>query len=159
MKKFFLIKTLCIVATTLFILTSYPLYAFEVKPLALPRFEILMPGKTRTITIEQQLNYPQDFSQILIMALGYGGVSISIAKDEGDTGDNMLVLTGLGISSAGIIPFYKFGRTGVILEASIEIGNEGFPFGMIWFSSWINPPLPEPPDNQYTLVLSSFLTF
>jgi hypothetical protein len=154
MKKVLLTVTLCII-----IFTAYPLCAFEVKPLALPRFEILMPGKTRTITIEQQLNYPQDFNQILIMAIGYGGVSISIAKEEGDTVDNMLVLTGIGISPAGIIPFYKFGRTGLILDASIEIGNEGFPFGIIWVSSWINPPLPEPPDNQYMLILSSFLTF
>jgi len=154
MKKVLLTVTLCII-----IFTAHPLYAFEVKPLALPRFEILMPGITRTIKIEQQLNYPQDFSQILIMAIGYGGVSISVAKEEGDMVDNMLVLTGLGISSAGIIPFYKFGRTGVILNASIEIGNEGFPFGIIWVSSWINPPLPEPPNNQYTLTLSSFLTF
>ena len=154
MKKVILTITLCII-----IFTASPLGAIELEPLALPRFEILIPGKTRIIQVEQQLDYPQDFSQILIMAIGYGGVSISVAKEEGDTVDNMLVLTGIGISGAGIIPFYKFGRTGVILNASIEIGNEGFPFGIIWVSSWINPPLPEPPDNQYTLTLSSFLTF
>ena len=154
MKKVILTVTLCTI-----IFTGYPLCAFEVKPLALPRFEVLIPGKTRIIEVEQQLDYPQDFSQILILAIGYGGVRISMGQDEGDTVDNMFVLTGVGISSAGRMPFYKFGRTGVRLEASIEIGSEGSPFGIIWVSSWINPPLPESPDNQYTLTLSSFLTF
>ena len=150
-----------IFTVTLFtiIFSGYPLYAFEVKPLALPRFEILIPGKTRYIEVEQQLDYPQDFSQILILAIGYGGVSIRMTQNEGDTVDNMFVLTGIGISSAGIMPFYKFGKTDVTLEAAIEIGNERAPYGLIWVSSWINPPLPEFPDNRYTLTLSSYLTF
>ena len=80
-------------------------------------------------------------------------------QTEANTVDNMLVLTGIGISSAGVMPFYKFGRTDVILEAAIQIGYEGAPSGLIWVSSWINPPLPESPDNQYTLTLSSYLTF
>lgn len=160
MKKDLLIKTLCIVIVGMLIFAVFPLYAFEVKPLALPRFEILIPRKTRYIEVEQHLDYPQDFSQVLILAIGYGGVKISMAQsEEGDTVGNMLILTGMGISSAGIIPFYKFGRTDVILEAAIEIGNEGAPYGLIWVSSWINPPLPESPDNQYTLTLSSYLTF
>lgn len=154
MKKILLTVTLCTI-----IFSAFPLYAFEVKPLALPRFEILIPGKTRIIEIEQKLDYPQDFSQILILAIGYGGVSISIRQNDGVTVDNMFVLTGFGISSAGIIPFYRFGKTEVVLEAAIEVGNERAPFGLIWVASWINPPLPESPDNQYTLTLSSYLTF
>ena len=57
------------------------------------------------------------------------------------------------------MPFYKVGKTDVTLEAAIEIGNEGSPCGIIWVASWIKPPLPESPDNQYTLTLRSFLTF
>ena len=159
MKKDLLIKTLCIVIFGIFICNAFPLNAFEVKPLALPRFEILIPGKTRIIEVAQELDYPQDLSQILILVIGYGGVGIRMRQNDEVTVENELVLTGVGVSSAGIIPFYNFGRTHVILEAAIEIGNEGSPCGLIWVSSWIKPPLPKSPDNQYTLTLSSYLTF
>jgi len=137
--------------------TAFPGFTYEIETGATNRVELLMPGVTRTIEIIQDANFPQGLSQILVVVVGYGGVSITLRKN--DTEGDLLVLTGAGISPAGIVPILKFGRTSLTLFEAVEIGDERFPFGIIWISSWINPPVPEPPANKYTLTLSAFLTF
>jgi len=71
----------------------------------------------------------------------------------------LLVLSGVAISSAGVIPFVRFGRTRVNLNAAIEIGSEAFPYGIIWLSSWISPPVPVAPGNAYNVTLVGNLPF
>ena len=80
-----------------------------------------------------------------------GGVSITVSK--GDPVGDLLVLTGIGISSAGIIPFLKFGRTSVSLSEAIEIGDERATYGLLWFSSWLDSSIDDPPYS-YSLSLS-----
>jgi len=126
-----------------------PTFALETEAL-LPRIEILIPGMSRTIDITQTYAFPQDFSQFLIVVVGYGGVSISLSKR--DTEGDLLILTGVGISSAGIVPVIKFGRSKVTLTESVEIGNERSPCGLLWLLSWVDSPENEPPYS-YTLSL------
>jgi len=132
------------------IFNSSPTFAGEKKSL-LPRIEILTPGMTRSIEITQDANFPLDSSQFLVVLLGYSFVTISMYKN--DTEGDLLVLTGVGISSAGIVPFLKFGVTATSLAVSIEIGKESSPYGLLLFSTWIDEPEDEP-YNRYNLTLS-----
>lgn len=125
--------------------------------LATSSVELLIPGTTRNLTVAQENDFPLGVNQMLIFVTGYGGVSISLSKQ--DTEGDLLVMSGVAISSAGVIPFIRFGRTRVNLNAAIEIGNESFPFGIIWLSSWISPPVPEAPGNTYNIMLVGNLTF
>ena len=67
---------------------------------------------------------------------------MSSSEDETNEG-NLLVLNGWALSSAGAIPIIKFGRSRVVLEVGVEIGNEFYPSGIMWFSSWIAGPIEE----------------
>ena len=117
----------------------------------MPRVEIITPGMTRTIEISQNYSSPQDFGHFLILVLGYGGLSITLRKI--DTEGDLLFLTGAGISTAGIVPIFKFGITEVTLREAVEIGNERSPYGLLWILSWVDSPVHNPPYH-YTLVLS-----
>ena len=150
MKKLFgaLIPRRIIVYSMVFIGTP----AFAFKPEAvMPRVEILTPGMTRTVAITQNYTFPRDYDNLLILVIGYGGVSVTLRKidTEGDT----LILAGLGVSSAGITPFFKFGITEITLTKAVEIGTQHAPYGLLWISSWVDSPSTEPP-YYYTLVLS-----
>jgi hypothetical protein len=127
-----------------------PVFAFETEAL-IPRVEILTPGMTRRIEISQNDNFPQDFSQFLILLVGNGPLSITLSKF--DTEGDLLFLIGLGISFAGIEHVFKFGMTAVTLTKSLEIGNERSPYGLLWILSWVDPAVDNPPYN-YTLTLS-----
>ena len=135
---------------SLFVFSSCPTFAFETEAL-IPSIEIFTPGMTRTMEITQNYKFPQDSSQFLILAIGYGGLSITLRKV--DTVGDLLVLTGLGISSAGIVPIFRFGITGVTLTEAVEIGSESSPFGLLWITSWVDSPAADPPYS-YTLTLS-----
>jgi len=126
-----------------------PAFALETDALV-PSIEILTPGMGRSITITQNYNFPQGSSQFLVLLIGSGVVGISLSKY--DTEGDLLVMTGAGISSAGIIPFFKWGKTGVYLDVGIEIGDKSTPYGLVWFSSWLDKPDDE--NNTYDINLS-----
>lgn len=129
---------------------SCPTSAFETDALVIPGVEILIPGVQRNIKITQDYKFPQDFNQIIILVIGYGGLPISMTcTDEG----NFLMLTGMGVSAAGIIPFFKFGVTNSTLKATVEIGNERSPYGLLWISSWVDSSVNDPPYS-YTISFS-----
>jgi hypothetical protein len=134
--------------TLIFISSSN--FAFETEAL-IPRIEILTPGTTRTMEITQHYDFPQDFGSFLILVVGYGGVSITLRKV--DTEGDLLILAGLGISFAGVVPFLKFGITEVTLTEAVEIGNQYSPYGLLWILSWVDLPASNPP-YYYTLGLS-----
>jgi hypothetical protein len=143
MRKVFLTATLC----TLVCIVS-PTLAFQ--PTAIdPHVELLTPGVTRNFTITQFNNFPQDFSFFLVVLIGYGPVSINLSSSAASTEGDLFVISGLGMSAAGIIPFLKFGRADVNLAVGIEIGNERSPYGLLWFSSWIASPIEE--ETTYDL--------
>ena len=124
------------VIVALVVLSGYQASAFETQALVLPRVELITPGMSRTIHITQDYRFPQGMNQLVIIALGYGGITITMQQDpetahEGD----LLMMTGMGISSAGIVPILKSGVVNVTLTAGIEIGNAQSPFGIIWLSS------------------------
>ena len=124
-------------------------FAFETESL-MP--EILIPGVIRTIEITQNYKFPQDFSQLMILAIGYGPLVITLYQKE-PVEEDFLVLTGVGVSAAGVIPVFKFGITQVVLTASVEIGNERSPYGLVWLSSWVSSSANDPPYN-YTMTLA-----
>jgi len=128
-----------------------PAFALETNAL-IPTIEILTPGMGRTITITQDYNFPQGSSQFLVFLIGYGVLNIYWSS-EYDTEGDILILTGAGISTAGIVPFFKRGKAGGYLEVGIEIGSERSPCGLVWFSSWIHSSVNDPPYS-YSLQLS-----
>jgi len=120
------------------------------EPLALiPRLEILTPGMTRNIPITQETPFPQGVSQFAILLIGSGPLSITLSKVDID-GD-LLVLSGVGISSAGLFPFFKWGYTAVTFNVGINIGDDRFPYGMLLLSCWVDEP--EEPNNTYYLTI------
>jgi len=121
------------------------------EPLALiPRLETLTPGMTRSITITQEAPFPQGVSQFAVLLIGSGPASITLTSGQGSVGD-LMVLSGVGISSAGLIPFLKWGYTAVTFQVGIKIGDDRFPYGMLLFSCWLGAP--EEPYNTYKLTV------
>ena len=118
----------------------------------IPAIEIFTPGMTRTMTITQNRAFPLEYHQLLIVLAGYGGVSISVSKN--DTEGDPLILAGLAVSSAGVVPFFKYGVTLVTLREGIEIGSERSTYGLLWIASWVNLSVYDPPYNTYTLTLA-----
>jgi hypothetical protein len=151
MKRVLSRLTISLMILSIPVFFSCPTFAFETEALVLPRVEILIPGVFRTIEITQDYKFPQEFNQILILAIGYGPLGINLRQTE-PTG-NILMLTGVGVSAAGVIPILKFGVTGVQLSESVEIGNERSPYGLLWISSWINSSVNDPPYS-YTMTIS-----
>ncbi len=125
--------------------------AFGQEPAALMlRMETLTPGMTRDIEITQEAPFPQGVSQFVVLLIGSGPASITLSSADGSEGD-LLVLSGIGISSAGLIPFLKWGYTQVLFDVGIQIGNDRFPYGMLLFSCWLAAP--EAPNNIYYLTI------
>jgi hypothetical protein len=144
-----LIKYAWMLASVLILLSGA---AFGQEPLALiPRLETLTPGMTRNIEITQEAPFPQGVSQFVVLLIGSGPASITLESPEGSVGD-LLVLSGIGISHAGLIPFFKWGYTEVTFDVGIQIGNDRFPYGMLLFSCWLAEP--EAPYNTYDLTIS-----
>ena len=151
MKKVRSHVTVCAVMLSLLFFGGFSAYASEPSGLV-PRIELITPGITRIIDITQAQKFPGEFSHFLILILGHGKFTINMSSISNDAegkvipGDQ-LVFAGIGISSAGVIPFFKYGVTHVLLKESIEIGNESFPFGVVWFICWMdsteNEPVPK----------------
>ncbi len=137
------------------VFSGHPAPAAEIEPHAATQVAVLMPGISKTIKITQASSYPQGVSSILIVVFGYGGVTITWNQT---TDDDLLFLTGVGISAAGIIPVLKFGTAPITMKDSVAIGSEGLPFGLIWLSSWIDSSVNDPPYD-YELGLAASLTF
>jgi hypothetical protein len=148
MRKVILTATLCIAIIAALIFAVCPTLAYETTAVT-PRFELLTPGVARSFTITQFNNFPQDFSFFLVLLIGYGPFSIELSSLEDSSEGDLFVISGVGISPAGIRPFLKFGRANVDLSVGIEIGNERNPYGIVWFSSWIASPLEE--ETSYAL--------
>ena len=152
MKRVLIRLTFSLMVSSILVFSSCPIFAFETEALVLPRVEILIPGVVRTIEITQDYKFPQEFNQIVILALGYGPLGLTLYQKEPIEGGS-LVLTGVGVSAAGVIPIFKFGVTQVTLKASVEIGNERSPYGLLWIASWINSSVNDPPYS-YTMTIT-----
>ena len=125
-------------------------YGFGQEAMALiTRLEVITPGMTRTIPITQESPFPQGVSQFLALIIGSGPFAISISPEEVAEG-NLMVLCGIGISSAGFFPFFKRGYTDVSFDVGIEIGDEKFPYGIAFFSCWLQEP-EEPSTYNLTI--------
>ena len=141
------------------VLPFYQASAFETRALVLPRVELITPGMSRTIRITQESRFPQGVNRLVIVALGYGGITITMQQDpDSNLEGDLLMMTGMGMSSAGIVPVFKFGIVDVTLTAAIEIGNMQSPFGIIWLSSWVHSATSNPP-YKYQLDLTASLGF
>lgn len=144
MKKVLIISILSLMLSLTF---TSPGIASALETTALiPHIEIITPGVTRTIIVTQTADYPQDFSPFIVFLIGDGSFKISISKDE--TVGDRLKMSGVGISPAGVIPFYKSGKADVNLVITVEIGNERYPYGMVLFSSWVSGTVIQEPDSE-----------
>ncbi|KPJ61733.1 MAG: hypothetical protein AMJ42_01065, partial [Deltaproteobacteria bacterium DG_8] len=132
MEKVISLLTCSCIFLSILALSSFPTFALETEAL-IPHIEILTPGVTRTVEITKIYNFPQDFGHFLILVVGYGGVSITLRKI--DTEGDFLFLAGIGISSVGIVPVFKFGVTEVTLTEAVEIGDQSSPYGLLWILS------------------------
>jgi len=150
MEKVLRLLTCSGIVLSILAVSSFPTFAYETEAL-IPHIEILTPGVTRTVEITQRYNFPQEFGHFLILVVGDGGVSITLRKI--DTEGDFLILAGLGISSAGVVPIFKFGISKVTLAEAVEIGDERSSYGLLWLVSWVSTPTHNPP-YYYTLVLS-----
>lgn len=131
------------------VVSSYSAIAVETNGL-IPQIEILLPGITTNIEIYHQSK--PAFSHFIILAIGYGPLSISLRNSQSE-GEVFLTLTGAGISSAGIFPIFKFANgSDVIIHESIEIGNKSSPFGLVWLL--IGADSPEDPPYSHVLSLA-----
>jgi len=152
--------TACWVIVSVLVFCGYPVFALETEGW-IPQIEILTPGMRRTFDITQEQNFPFEFSQFLVLALGHGTLAISLTNTDNKDG-YFLILAGVGISAAGIIPVFKWGITKVQFNPKVTIGNELSPYGALWISFWgyslgDDPESEEdnPPYN-YQLQLSMF---
>ena len=112
--------------------------------------EILTKGVNRTITVQGN-NYPEDFSQFLVVVLGAGVVDVTLSKQ--DTQGDLIGFTGMGISALGVFPFFRAGVTGVSMTEGVYTGTRNSPFGLLWITTWIISSDGVPPF-EYTLVLN-----
>ena len=138
MKKIYIIGAFLVMISI-----DSPVYAFQ--PTAItPRVEFLTPGVIRSITITQYNSFPQDFSFFLVFLIGYGPAKITMSTLlYEETEGHLLVLNGWALSSAGAVPIFKTGRSIADLIVGVEIGDERYPTGIIWFSSWLAGPIEE----------------
>ena len=100
----------------------------------------------------QSNSYPEAFCQFLVVVIGWGGVNITLEKAEAQPNLDGIGFTGISISSAGIIPFFRCGVPAVTLRERVFIGMKGFPFGLLGITTWINSSKDIPPVG-YTLTL------
>ena len=150
MEKALSLLTLRWVILFILVFSTSPTFALETEAL-IPQIEILTYGMTRNVEITQNYNFPQDCGHLLLLVVGYGGLSITLRKI--DTEDDLVILAGLGISSAGVAPFFKFGISKVTLAEAVEIGDEHSPYGLLWILSWVDSRVYNPPYH-YILALS-----
>jgi len=136
MKKVLRYITVCWMMVSILVFSVSPAEALATNIDLIPRIEVLTPGVYRTFDIALRPDSPFEFNQFLILTLGYGTLSITLTKT--DTVGDFIMLTGLGISSAGILPVFKFGITKVQLQESIDLGTEAFPYGVLWMAIWVN---------------------
>ena len=99
------------------------------------------------IEITQDSDFPSDFNQFLILAIGSGALRITLSKT--DTQRDFLVLAGWAVSSAGTVPFLRLGITPATLKEGIEIG----PLGLVWLVTWVDSPEDEPLRDNYNYTL------
>ena len=142
MKKTLYPASFSVILMTTIFCCSAP--AFETGEI-IPSIEIIIPGISRTIEINQNYTYPQDFNQLLVFCIGYGPFNITLTKN--DVVGDRIFLTGIGLSSAGIVPIFKFGETKITLTEGIEIGSQSSPYGIVWITSWVDSTVHEPPYN------------
>jgi hypothetical protein len=139
----------------LLVISNYQAFAFEPQAFVLPHLEIIIPGVTRTITVTQEDLYPQGIYQMAIVTIGYGGITIAMIPSETLQEGSLLMLEGMGISSSGIVPVLKFGKTDGTLTASVETGSERSPLGFVWLSSWVYSTAYDPPF-EYQLSITAY---
>ena len=158
MKKLFYLLNCVGILVTLLAFPGYRAAAFEPQAVVLPDVELITPGMIRTINITQENRFPL-VNRLLIVGLGYGGIRITMQPDSENTQEgDFLIMTGMGISSAGIVPIIKFGEVNVTLTAEVGIGTAQYPFGIIWLSSGVHSTTNDPP-YVYQLVLRASLGF
>jgi len=143
--------TACGIMLSVVFFSGYQAVALETEGW-IPQIEVLTPDTSRTFQIEQAQNFPFDFSQFLILALGHGALNVTLFNTDNKDG-NFLILTGMAISPAGILPVFKIAVTNVMLREVVAIGSENYPYGFLWISCGVYSLVNAGPYT-YTLQLS-----
>ena len=131
-------------------------FAFETEGL-IPQIEILLPGANIMTSITQEDKFPLGFSQVLAVAIGHGAVTIRAVTTTMEN-EVLLFLTGVSVSSAGIVPFFNYASGNMLnLTETAEIGDENSPYGLLWIFSWmdvlsVEPSIEDPYEYSLNLV-------
>ena len=137
MKKIWICVTVCCVILPLSVFIVSPAFTYETEQLQLiPTIEIITRDTNRSITITQNQNL--HISQFLVLAVGYGTLRNELSNNDTTNLGDLLFITGVGISAAGILPVFNFGVTNVTLRENIKIGTESSPYGVAWIGILIN---------------------
>jgi len=92
--------------------------------------QVLLPGMTKTIELEQQQTLPLGCPQFFIFTVGRGFLGVSLKKDDlsGDT----LFMTGFVSAGGNISAIRRIGISKGMIDQVIEIGGDTNSIGFAW---------------------------
>jgi hypothetical protein len=92
--------------------------------------QVLLPGMTKIIELEQQQTLPLGCPQFFIFTVGRGFLGLSLKKDDlsGDT----LFMTGFVSAGGEIAAIRRIGISKGMIDQVIEIGGDTNSIGFAW---------------------------
>ncbi|MBN2108932.1 MAG: hypothetical protein JW832_16015 [Deltaproteobacteria bacterium] len=111
-----------IVLSTANISHAEPASAFNV--------QVLLPGMTKIIELEQQQTLPLGCPQFFIFTVGSGILGISVKKDDvaGDT----IFMTGYVSTGGRLIPLRRIGSSTGMIDQIVELEGSSTALGFAW---------------------------
>jgi hypothetical protein len=92
--------------------------------------QVLLPGMTKTIEMEQQQTLPLGCPQFFVLTVGSGILGISVKKDDvaGDT----IFMTGFVSTGGKIIPIRRIGSSKGMIDQIVELEGSATALGFAW---------------------------
>jgi hypothetical protein len=113
--------------TAISICTACRSYAAETK---IFNVQVLLPGMTKTIELEQQQTLPLGCPHFFVFTIGGGMLGISLKKDDiaGDT----IFMTGLVSTGGRLIPISRIGSSNGMIDQIVELQGNADTVGFAW---------------------------
>jgi len=92
--------------------------------------QVLLPGMTKTIELEQQQTLPLGCPQFFVFTVGGGMLGMSVKKDDvaGDT----VFMTGFVSTGGKIIPIRRIGMSNGMIDQIVELEGDSGTIGFAW---------------------------
>ena len=129
------------------------IYAEDLRPHAGLDVTVISEGETKFIDVETGgVLLLGDLHILNVVILGSG--ELGIAMEKSDTGGELIMMTGVAISSGGATtPFFKAGFTPNVLSQSVEIGDETNPNGFLFMITGVLFSLGKVEEGSYSIEL------